>query len=130
MFQGVNMPFGNVLSSNDGAMGDTGIVLQSPTFTPYKRFDKDIVDIVLAFYGIYIPLVTETYQKHRGETHSTDNLPLDSRGVLLEDSNDLLDTVVGGIYWGKGKCFQSVLSISERHGCKCLARRLSSRGGR
>jgi hypothetical protein len=122
------MPFANVLSSsNDGAMGDTGIVLQSPTFTPYKRIDIDMVYILLAFYGVYIPLVAETYQKRRGETQSTDNLPLNGRRVLLKDSNDLFEAVVGGIHWDKGSCFQSVQSVRESHGCKCLARCLSSR---
>ena len=69
MFQGVNMPFGNVLSSNDGAMGDTGIVLQSPTYTPCKRVDGDMVYALLSFYGMNIPLVAERFrnvkEKHK-----------------------------------------------------------------
>ena len=58
------MPFSNALySSNDGALGNTGIVLQAPTLTRYRRVNIDIVYILLAFYGIYFPLVAETYQK-------------------------------------------------------------------
>jgi hypothetical protein len=121
------MPFANVLSSNDGAMGDTGIVLQCPTYTAWKRVDRDMVYILLAFYGMNIPLVAETYQKRRGETQSTCNLPLNGRRVFLEDSNDLVAAVVGGIHLGKWSCFQSVQSVGESHCCKCLARCLGGR---
>ena len=93
------MPFPNVLSgSDDGTLGDAGIVLQSPTFTPYKRFDKNVVYMLLAFYGIYIPLVAETYQKRRGETQSTFNLSLSGRRGFLDNSNDLVGAIVGGIH--------------------------------
>jgi len=120
------MPFGNApSSSNDGTMGDAGIVLQSPKFTPYKRGEKDSVYILLAFYGVYIPLVAETYQKRRGETQSTYNLNLVQ--VFLGNSNDLVEAVPGGILWDNGSCFQSVLFIRESHCCKCLARCLGSR---
>ena len=93
------MPFSNALySSNDGALGDTGIVLQAPTLTRYRRVNIDIVYILLAFYGIYCPLVAETYQKRRGETQSTCNLSLSGRRGFLDNSNDLVGAIVGGIH--------------------------------
>jgi len=58
------MPFGNVLSTNDGAMGDTGMVLQIPTFMWCKRVVRDSVYTLLAFYGINVPLVTETLRRN------------------------------------------------------------------
>ena len=126
IIQGDNIPFPNVLSSsNDGATGDAGIVLQSPKFTPCKRGPKDNVYILLAFYGQYVPLVAAMYRKCRGETRSAYNLYFSQ--VFLDNSNDLVEAVVGGIHWDNGTCFQSVLSVGESHDCKYSARCLGSR---
>lgn len=114
------MPFGNALfSRDDGAIGDsTTIILQSPTFTPCPRFKKDAIYILLAFYGLYMPLVTETYQGRREETQSTDNLPPNGRQLFLDASNDLVKAVGGGIHLGNGSCFQGVQFVRKSHGSK------------